>query len=232
VASKFHCFILTLFQRRRRHILSCRLTLLYDRRVVYTYHGVIKTRSLTAKILEILGEGVLATFDVMGAVMESGYGASYLKLEQSVQRSAARREQFLVEARNRQRFSNLISKLKREGLISGDRRGLIITKLGKKRLSKIREAKSGRINLPTSAYGKKASKNFTLVIFDIPEIYKEKRNWLREVLIMMGFELLQKSVWIGRIIIPEEFVIDLKRLKIVDYVHVFSVLKTGTVTDE
>ncbi|MDO8574486.1 MAG: hypothetical protein Q7R86_02575 [bacterium] len=193
---------------------------------------MIKTRSLTAKILEILAGSALATLDVMNAVLESGYGVSYSRLERSARNSEARREKFLAEARDRQRFSNLISKLKREGLIGGDRHEWKLTKLGKARLTKIQEIKSRKVDLPILKYEKKLSKDFTLVIFDIPEIYKEKRSWLREVLIALGFKLLQKSVWIGKVVIPEEFMIDIKRLNIVDYVHVFSVLKTGTVTNE
>ncbi len=199
---------------------------------MYIYKVVIKTKSLTAKILEILGEGVLATFDVMNAVLESGYGASYSRLERSARNSEAHREKFLAETRDRQRFSNLISKLKREGLIGGDRHEWKLIKLGKARLTKIQEIKSKKVDLPILKYEKKSGKDFTLVIFDIPEIHKEKRNWLREVLIGLDFRLLQKSVWIGRVVIPEEFMIDIKRLKIVDYVHVFSVLGTGTITDE
>lgn len=190
---------------------------------------MVKTKSLTAKILEVLGDSVLATFDIMAAILESGYRASYAELNRSLRATERRRAKLIDEAKEKQRFSNLVSKLKREGLIAGDRRGWKITKLGKEKLGEIREARTQKIDLSPFRYEGKISKNYTLVIFDIPEKQKEKRNWLREVLMNLDFKLLQKSVWIGKVIIPEEFLEDLRKLNVFEYVHIFSVLETGTI---
>ena len=45
-----------------------------------------------------------------------------------------------------------------------------------------------------------------IVIFDIPEIRKNKRNWLRGDLMALGFMQLQKSVWFGPAPLPKKFI--------------------------
>ena len=193
---------------------------------------MLKTRSLTSKILEVVSEGVISTFDVIGAILESGYGASYAKLDASVRRSEARRHNRELELRNRQRFSNLISKLKRDGLITGDKRSLKITEAGRKKFLKIREIERSRVIHSPFGYQAKVSRNLTIVIFHIPEKEKVKRNWLRAVLLNLGFKLLQKSVWIGRVIIPREFLKDLRNMRILEYIHIFSVSRSGTIEND
>jgi CRISPR/Cas system-associated endoribonuclease Cas2 len=43
------------------------------------------------------------------------------------------------------------------------------------------------------------------VLFDIPEKRRKIRNWLRDQLKEWDFELVQKSVWIGKGPLPKEF---------------------------
>jgi CRISPR-associated endonuclease Cas2 len=45
-----------------------------------------------------------------------------------------------------------------------------------------------------------------LVVFDIAEVERVKRNWLRDRLKIFGFAMLQKSVWVS----PYDFLIDIK----------------------
>ena len=190
---------------------------------------MVKSKSLVAKVLEIFGQGTVTAIDVITTILESGYGASYYELNKNLRKIEGERLYRELEYKERQRFSNLISKLKQEGLIEGDRTGWKITRVGQEKLNKIQEVKNRKVSLSPFAYENKTSKEFTLVIFDIPEECKEKRNWLREVLIVLGFKLLQKSVWIGKTVIPENFLKDLKRLKIFQHIHVFSVFKSGTI---
>lgn len=191
---------------------------------------MIKTRGISVRILEILEDEALTTIDILSAILSSGYGASYSKLNQTLESTKTKRKKLSSETINRQRFSNLISKLKRENLISRNNDGWKITRYGKNKLKQIREL--GKNKISTSPfYEKKNANNFTLIIFDIPEIYKEKRNWLRWALTNMDFKILQKSVWIGKVVIPNEFLRDLKILKIFNYVHIFSVFKSGTIEE-
>ena len=68
-------------------------------------------------------------------------------------------------------------------------------------------------------------------MFDIPEKEKWKRVWLREVLGLCGFKMLQRSVWAGKNKIPEEFLADLRNFNMLEYVHIFEVSKKGTLKE-
>ena len=64
--------------------------------------------------------------------------------------------------------------------------------------------------------------------FDVPEKEKRKRGWLRTVLRRLDFTMIQKSVWVGKSKIPQEFLEDIYRFKMVDFVEIFEVSKTGS----
>lgn len=49
-----------------------------------------------------------------------------------------------------------------------------------------------------------------LIIFDIPEKYRKMRDWLRIELISLGFNSVQKSVWLGPSPLPQGFIYFLK----------------------
>ena len=68
-----------------------------------------------------------------------------------------------------------------------------------------------------------------LVIFDIPETERQKRDWIRIELVSCDYKPLQKSVWLGFRPLPQEFIEELDFLKIKNYVHIFSIDKKGTI---
>lgn len=67
-----------------------------------------------------------------------------------------------------------------------------------------------------------------LVCFDIPERDRAKRQWLRGELIACGYRQLQKSVWIGEVPLPREFVEMLDTLELRGCVHILQVESKGT----
>jgi len=67
-----------------------------------------------------------------------------------------------------------------------------------------------------------------VVSYDIPIAFNRERNILRDMLRMLGFNLVHKSVWVGKVLLPEKFVADLSRLGIIDYVEILEVTKNGT----
>ncbi len=71
-----------------------------------------------------------------------------------------------------------------------------------------------------------------LVIFDIPERERKKRDAIRLELVAAGFQQLQKSVWHGEHPLPENFLELINALNLKNYVHVFSVRNPGTLTRE
>lgn len=67
-----------------------------------------------------------------------------------------------------------------------------------------------------------------LVIFDIPEQERKKRDSIRLELVAAGFKQLQKSVWVGDRPLPRDFLELLDNLDTRGKVHIFSVKEQGT----
>ncbi|MFA6136085.1 MAG: CRISPR-associated endonuclease Cas2 [Candidatus Paceibacterota bacterium] len=125
----------------------------------------------------------------------------------------------------RNRYRVMIYRLKKDGLIE-QKEGLIIkiTKKAKKLINRVSNNQS-----PALDYKKEAGNNVILIAFDVPEKFKRKRAWLRSAVKNIGFEMLQKSVWIGKIKIPKKFVEDLEKMRINEYVEILEIGKMGTI---
>ncbi len=117
-------------------------------------------------------------------------------------------------------FSAILSRLKKQGLVvkNGNHRKSIwsLTKNGSDLL--IDEINS----LPDE------DGIIRLVIFDIPESERRKRDLIRLELVSCGYNQLQRSVWVGYRPLPEKFVKNLDELKLKDKVEILSVNKEGT----
>ena len=127
-----------------------------------------------------------------------------------------------------QTFSSILSRLKRQGIVAREKRnnkkGWILTAKGEKFMG--------------GAY-RKEEKNIPprdgvqrIVVFDIPERERRKRDVLRFELISSGFEQLQKSVWIADRPMTEEFIALLDNLRLHSHVHIFTVQKHGTLQNK
>ncbi len=178
--------------------------------------GLLKHRALTA--MEIL-EDILPSPDTYRVTKKL---LGYMDEPKFDYKAWQRQEE--------KKFHTLLSKMRHDGLIKKERfdskNFWELTKKGLKHFEKI----SGfpKIILPERKYKKEKSNDLTLVVFDIPEKYKHKRAWLRKYLIDLGFQMLQRSVWIGKYEVPEDFIYDLKELNILDNMHILKVHKTGS----
>lgn len=97
---------------------------------------------------------------------------------------------YFLASKNLERFNSqtiikAIARAKARGFIKND---FSLTKEGKERLEKI---------LPKFFGGRKWDGNWYLVVYDIPEKFKRRRNIFRENLKRLGFGQLQASVWVG-----------------------------------
>jgi len=185
---------------------------------------------LTAKILEALIDSVLSVGDLIDALLSSGYGASYSRMEFNLRAKERKREGRLFKERERQRYYSLIYKLKRDGLIKEvDSMGNEFLKATPKGKERFRFLEKRRENaLPSVDYNKQKYNKFVIVVFDVPEKERRKRDWLRSVLKRLELKMVQKSVWIGKVKIPKELLDDLFNLKLLDYVEIFEVSKSGS----
>ena len=189
-------------------------------------------------MLEIIArtgaEAVVGVADVMEAMIDAGYGASHGKLSRAMRKIEKRRANEYLDREKRrreyQRYATMMYKLERDGLIVKKRKGaqtkVSLTSAGSKKLALLLERRKDSA-LKTS-YSPAASQQFTIVAFDIPERDRKKRGWLRAVLKHLGFSMIQKSVWIGKVKIPEELIEDMKKMRMLEFVEIFEISRTGS----
>lgn len=179
------------------------------------------------KALELLYDGAVSQADFFLAVLNAGYGASMNKIDYEY-----RKRQGIYETKkfhkkdleaSERRLRVFISKMKHDGLINESDKKFSISQKGKEKLSKLQD------NLPDRHYQKNNNhSNQIIVSFDIPEKFRRKRDWLREVLKNLGFQMIHQSVWMGKGVIPKDFIVDLENLKILKHVEIFEINKTGS----
>lgn len=125
------------------------------------------------------------------------------------------------------RFRNLLTELKRDGIINVGGRGasalVSVTRRGKELLGLLHKKE-----LPHPTYVVREGTGLTIVCFDIPETKRTQRAWFRQVLRHLQFTMLQKSVWMGNAKIPLQLLADLKRFGLLNYIQIVSVTKSGT----
>lgn len=125
-------------------------------------------------------------------------------------------------------ISTLLCRLRKEGLVAsmGPKSKTVwkITVAGRKRL---RDAAAQTFTMQNFELPPEDG-TIRLVSFDIPERERSKRDWLRRTLLACAYELLHKSVFIGRRPLPDEAVEDIATRGLQPYVHIVSIEKYGT----
>lgn len=167
--------------------------------------------SLTGLILEKLKDGVELTLDALLPInrVEGRMWRSILGLPTGYEFSP-------------RTFSAILSRLKKDGLVvkSGSHR---------RSLWSLAEKSKGEVPDIIGSSLPKEDGITRLVMFDIPEVERVKRNRVRTELVACGYGQLQKSVWLGYRPLPEQFIRSLDDLKLKDKVHIVSIDKKGTI---
>lgn len=186
---------------------------------------------LIKNILETVKDSSLSTSDIF----LSGYAESYRKLRRI---SFNGGDNLDLEKIEKKRFHSLLSKLRKDGLIKKTKNDKTkktfwkITEKGIKKLNFLQRQKIFKkdvIRLPKVL--PVAEEDFLkVIIFDIPELHKKKREWLRRTLVNLGFEKVQLSVWMGKSQLPEDFFYHLRQLKLLNYIHIFAIKKKGSLS--
>ncbi|MBI5220580.1 MAG: hypothetical protein HY978_01940 [Candidatus Liptonbacteria bacterium] len=188
----------------------------------------------TIQILEGFKQAALDLPTALQAFLESGYGASAGKMirrfdELQNQKLIERQEDELF-SRERRRFYNLVSWLKKDGLVEAKRRPAGIfyrtTSKGLKKLEHLYHRKSSV--LPAPRYSGVPSNRLTIVSYDIPERHRRKRRWVSACLLGLGFQAVHRSVYLGKVVLPREFIQSIGRLKLAGYLEIFEITKSGT----
>ncbi|MBI5306087.1 CRISPR-associated endonuclease Cas2 [Candidatus Wolfebacteria bacterium] len=187
---------------------------------------------ITLNILETIEDMAMTVVDLVVVISTSGYGASYSKLQYNLDKIRSGRISKEIKKdlakQDRQKYYNLLYKLKKDGLMLENKNNkiLTLTKKGKNKIFSIRENLKKR--LPDIHYEKESGGKNIIITFDVPENKRGKREWLREVLRNLDLQMIQKSVWVGKIKIPKKFIEDLRKLDLIDCVEIFEISKTGS----
>ena len=151
-------------------------------------------------------------------------GKSGSRVIWSMVREHQRKKAYIDKLMDYDTMKVALYRLQKDGLVEkGGLRLWKITKMGRKL--------AGTMNstIPRPSPAIRAARN-TIVMFDVPERDEKKRRYLRLELKELGFEMLQKSVWIGGGPLPKEFIEYLRRMSLLRHVHIFSINKRGTIS--
>lgn len=191
---------------------------------------------VTLRILELIGDATVDSVDLIIAFLTAGYGASASKLEYEFKKRSGerlrRQANQLGERRQKRRLDKMLYRLKNDGLVEdkvSDGKSYFKLTLKGRRCFEVLKKRHANA-LPPNVYSPHSQKSdkFVIVVFDIPERERKKRDWLRSALKNIGFQLIQKSVWMGKVKIPKEFLDDLKELRLVEFVEIFEISKAGS----
>lgn len=117
---------------------------------------------------------------------------------------------------NKTTVQSTLTRLKKRGLLSNEKRVWSITPEGKELL----QHKKSQIKRYFPTKIKTEQSKTMIIVFDIPEKERNYRDWLRGELMGFGFEMIQRSVWFGPAL-PKEFITYLDEHKILKYVRFF-----------
>ena len=121
----------------------------------------------------------------------------------------------------KQSINNTLSRLNKNGYVLKENDFLSLLPRGRKYV----ENKKVRFLTFTSPYKKESPKNL-IVMFDIPEVKKAKREWFRFHLRQFGYEMIQKSVWVGPSPLPKDFLNYVNDLKLRECIKTFKLAKS------
>jgi len=155
-------------------------------------------------------------------------------LKSGPQSTAEIRRTAKKHAADDQKFFNLLSYLKREGLVESRRHpsGTVwrITGRGNEKLKILKDRNA--YSAESADYSVEKDGSVKIITYDIPAKERaQKRFWLRTALKRLGFQMLQKSVWMGKAKIPEEFMADLHERRMLGYLQIFEISKRGTIKE-
>jgi hypothetical protein len=186
----------------------------------------------TEVILTILERGAEITVDLFRLFGAIRYRDIDCRMKHLMYERHSQRFKWVESLEETQKFYSMLSYLKRQGFVSKQKtKGSTSWKItgdGLRKVRKLRQEASCSARL--SQFGNISGESTKIVTFDVPERNRKKRAWLRSALSSMGFSLLHKSVWMGKKEMPREFFFELHRKKLLRYVHIFAVTKSGTLS--
>ncbi|MDO8582861.1 MAG: hypothetical protein Q7R63_02615 [bacterium] len=155
------------------------------------------------------------------AILSLSDGRGGAKIIGALIKDACRKKKY--EKHHDEYYYTVLHRLKKDGLVANPERGIwAVTPKGRDAAQRM-----GVERVPKPAVSRADAD--IAVIFDIPETARGKRALIRYELFMRGFFPFQKSVWLGKGPLDAEFIQFLKNIRLLKYVHVFTIAKKGTI---
>lgn len=177
------------------------------------------------KILDFLEDGTRDIGIFAAATIIAGYGASSAKIESEYRKLDAGKEKRIINRQETRDLRKYLSKLKSQGLIVENILGKVsISKKGKKKL------RTHKI-LDSKFYKPRPSNKIIIISYDIPTPFNRERDILRGILKSLGFRMIHRSVWVGKVGLPRQFITALRTLRILKFVEVLEVTKSGSLKE-
>ena len=177
------------------------------------------------KILGFLEDRGADVVDLMETFLESGYGATVGKIDYKYGLKQQKRQALKFERDKKRNLQKYIFKLRSDGLIVNDSsQKIYLSVKGKKKLESLKKNKI----FDESLYKRENGDEVIIVSYDIPVLFNRERDGLRNVLKVLGFKMVHKSVWVGKVKLPEQFISMLEKCGILEYVEILKVTKRGS----
>lgn len=126
----------------------------------------------------------------------------------------------LETKRQRRQFAQFVNHLKRKGYIKiailKNKKGILLSPKGKEKALRVKYSK-----VKPEGLKKRKDRKWVMVIFDIPEKKRKYRNDFRSFLYSLGFQKLQKSVWISPYNISKQLEEVIRVYRIDSYIRIF-----------
>ncbi|MEK7192588.1 MAG: hypothetical protein AAB682_00425 [Patescibacteria group bacterium] len=117
-------------------------------------------------------------------------------------------------------FYLTMNQLKRSGFVTKNAKG----KKGSWKISRKGTARLHKIIMEKDPYLEATVEHKTKIIsYDIPEEHRRSRSWLRGVLKLLDYEMVHRSVWVGKKKLPPDFFEVIKNEGIDQYIKIFEI---------
>ncbi len=171
-------------------------------------------KRMIKNIIETTYDNTTITFIILKAIGKGTFGAFLRKPTYYIDDPSEFLGEINLFKQRRLEKKNLeraLLRLQEYGLVAKSDDIFSLTKRGKSLADKISGYKQ---RLEERWDGK-----YRLVIFDIPEIYRQHRNWLRQELYFLGYKKLQNSVFVSKLSLTEDIIKEIKEREIENYVN-------------
>ena len=115
--------------------------------------------------------------------------------------------------RSTQQFSKLVYDLKRRGVIKVQGEGVLLTVKGRE--------EALRIRWKLTESQKRNDGKMVMVMYDLPEKQRKMRDIFRSVLVSLGYQEFQKSIWVSKKKVEHETEEAIREYDLWTYVRLF-----------